>query len=128
MADFAKWCRAIEISAKWEAGSVLGTNLTNRKQVAVDALDDPFTAAVLHFAREAPGGLWEKTPTELLVELQKSTPPEIMGQRWPKHPEQIGTRLRQVSPVLRDHGVEVTFYRSTSHRFIRLSVATSTNR
>jgi hypothetical protein len=124
MADFARWCRAVEIAAGWEKDTVLGAYLANRELAAVDALDDEFTAGVLDLAAGEPQGIWQGIASELLLALERITRREVRGPHWPKGSAQIGTRLRQIAPVLRARGVEVRFLpRSGRRRPIRLESA-----
>ncbi|MEJ5330615.1 MAG: hypothetical protein WHT07_10735 [Desulfobaccales bacterium] len=119
MADFAEWVTAAEPALPWEPGTFLAAYDSNEAQTSEEALEaDPVAMAVLALMKDRE--VWQGTASELLDALEglvrEST---LKSKLWPKAPNALSNRLRQVAPLLRARGVEIERGKS-GVRFIML--------
>ncbi len=123
MADFGRFGEAVGRALGWPDDAFLTLYLENRRDAAKESLEESMVGiALLHFAEL--GGLrdeWRNTPTEMLAELRIDVPRSVLKSlRWPKSGRQFSMELRRIAPLLRAHGIFVTFGRTESERFIAI--------
>ena len=125
MADFAEWVTAAEPALPWEKGAFLKEYNFNRECLVDIALEaDPVGNAVMELMGEY--GEWSGTPTELLKALNKIVPKMLQRRNtWPKRPNTLSNRLKQVAPALRKKSIE--FERSKSGQR-RITISKTTKR
>lgn len=76
---------------------------------------------------------WIGTPSSLLLELEvvaESLKINIRGRYWPKAPNALSRRLKEIIPTLREIGVEIEFLTNqgpTKARLIKISKKSSTS-
>lgn len=106
MADFAEWVTAAEPSLPWEKGVFLREYLSNRESLVDLALEaDPVGTSLMELMKDY--GEWSGTPTDLLLALNKIVPKALQRRNtWPKRPNTLSSRIRQVAPALRRRGIE----------------------
>lgn len=116
MADFARWVTAAEPALGWPQGAFLEAYAANRKEAAEVALDGNAVAnAVLTLVREQ--GRWRGTATDLTSHLRMLYPALTeSAEAFPRQAAAFGAELRRVTPLLRTHGVEVTYLREGKDR------------
>lgn len=102
MADFAKWAVACE-GAYDSNGTFLKAYGENRSN-AVTALlsEDMVASSVLQLALP-----WEGHIGMLLEPLSSLAGEQTKSREWPKSPRGLGSALRRLMPLLRDHGIAV---------------------
>ncbi len=107
MADFAEWVTAAEPVLPWEKGYFLKEYFSNRDSLIDIALEaDPVGTSVMELMKAY--GEWSGTPTDLLRALNKIVPKILQRKNtWPKRPNTLSSRIRQVAPALRRKGIEV---------------------
>lgn len=114
LADFARWGCAIAEALGYEAAEFLeayGQNVQAQNQAALD--ESPLAQAILGFAPQE--GAWEGTASGLLEELNARADQWHVNMRakgWPKAPNVLSRRLREVRPNLLRAGVKVAETRS----------------
>ncbi len=81
---------------------------------------DPLADRVLNLFAETPG--WRGTPSQLLSALNVDDNAEF--RKGYKTARELSSNLRRLVPALRTLGVEVTFGKSGSQRWIRLDRVT----
>jgi hypothetical protein len=107
MADFAEWITAAESALPWEKGAFLKEYQSNRDSLIDIALEaDPVGTTVLEFIKGT--AEWSGTPTDLMAALNKIAPKALQRRNiWPKRPNSLSNKLRQVAPALRKKGIEI---------------------
>lgn len=106
LADFAVWVTAAEPGLGWDDGDFMRAYSDNRREVSRSAFEaDPVATAIATLIATKHTEGWYGTPTELLSALNGCVTDEIrkLGS-WPKSPQQIGTRIDRIAPVLRSKG------------------------
>jgi hypothetical protein len=106
LADFARLGVAVERVLGWPDGSFLAALDESQSGALEDALDaEPIADPVIRHARKWRD--WAGTMTELLAELEAANEELTRRREWPKSAAQLGIRLRQIAPSLREVGVAV---------------------
>lgn len=109
MADFARVLAAVDEVTGWDT---LQSYLEQAADVSAKVLEeDLFAQAVIKMAGAVEE--WTGTATQLLVALDT---PDPAPRKWPKNPSQAGGHLRRIAPVLREHGVDVSYDREGNKR------------
>jgi hypothetical protein len=120
MADFAAASEAIGRGLGWPAGTFLADYEANRREASATQIEDSLVATVLMSdpSRFAP---WTGSPGALHIELTAAVGRRAAASaRWPKSPRWFNDELRRVAPVLRMHGINITFGRTHDGRFITI--------
>jgi len=118
MADFATVLAALDQDGGTDA---LATYIQVTKDTQADvAVGDPLADRVLDLFAESPG--WRGTPSQLLGALNVDDNAEF--RKGYKTARELSSNLRRLVPALRTLGVEVTFGKSGSQRWIRLDRVT----
>lgn len=110
LADFARWGVAISGALGRDDSDFLkayGANVVSQNESALE--ESPVAQAVLGFVEV--GGLWEGTATNLLAALEGEAERLNVSTKmkaWPKAPNVLSRRLREVTPNLRRVGVAVS--------------------
>jgi 5S rRNA maturation endonuclease (ribonuclease M5) len=124
MADFARWGCAIAEAIGYEQKDFLDAYQANIGQQNAEVLEgQPVAAAVMAFMISRKE--WKGSPSELLASLESVAEDEkldVRGKSWPKAPNVLSRRLREVQPNLGDVGIRVEMGISIGHeRGIRIS-------
>lgn len=102
MADFARWCAALERALYWQPGAILEAYDRNRLAVGAASREaNPVARAIMTFVPV--GAEWTGTASELLDGLQERWP----NQRWPANASALAQAVNRAAPLLRLDGVEV---------------------
>jgi hypothetical protein len=113
MADFATWVCAAEPAFGWPGGSFLDAYRRNRSETNSLALGaSPLVQPLLRIAAR---GVWQGTPTELLIALSEESlngPIEEAGS-FPRSPRELSQAIRRLVPNLLQVGITVEFGRTT---------------
>ena len=118
MVDFATVLAALDQDGGTDA---LATYIQVTKDTQADvAVGDPLADRVLNLSAETPG--WRGTPSQLLSALNVDDNAEF--RKGYKTARELSSNLRRLVPALRTLGVEVTFGKSGSQRWIRLDRVT----
>src|SRR5256885_4366942 len=127
MADFARWCVAVEPALNCEAGDFMRAYSNNRLSANDLVLEaSPIAAALISFAEREEQ--WTGTAAELLEELMRLVGDERLRDGWPKSAKQLGGILKRLAPNLRAQGVDVRSGKDaireggTGRRMIRLEL------
>jgi hypothetical protein len=123
MADFAAGGEAIGRALGWPPGTFLADYEANRREASAAQIEDSLIAtALLHDPHRFHA--WNGSPANLHSELTA-----VIGRRaaasarWPKSPRWFNDELRRIAPVLRMHGISITFGRTYGGRFIAIELA-----
>ncbi len=124
MADFARWGCAIAIALGRTSDDFLDAYQRNIRQQNREVLDgQPVAAAVEAFMHER--DRWEGSSSKLLETLEVVAEAEridIRAKAWPKAPNILSRRLREVQPNLAEVGIGVETGISIGHgRGIRIN-------
>lgn len=111
MADFAAWVVAAEAALPWENGDFMAAYCEMREDAIAQSLEFNVVAkTLLQFMEEEDRGNWSGTASELLEELEtRVTEKTLKSRKWPKAPNVLSNRLRQVAPFLRTRGIHISF-------------------
>lgn len=120
MADSAGWVVAAEAACPWAPGSFLAEWDDQRREADEFVIESNALANVVRRWIEIDGKI-EGTATELLELLSNGVDEKILKRpEWPKGPQALGTKLREVAPYLRRLGMEVEFGRGRNRRRITI--------
>lgn len=121
LADFAIWVEACAPALGLNAGEFLDAYDRNKVQINEVALEaDPVAIAILNFVKGLPSGQFEGSPSQLLADLNSTTPEASRKSKyWPMTPNAMGSRIKRVAPLLRGAGFEVDS-RKSGTRTIRI--------
>ena len=118
MIDFARWVTACEPALPWPAGTFEEVYSEGRADRALDSvMFDPFARAVFQFAVNAQ----EITPAQFLTamnyeaKIDQATPPP---RGWPVDPTRLSAKIRRISPLLREVGVDIRSRKSNGIRYL----------
>jgi hypothetical protein len=119
MADFALWAEACT-RAYWPDDTFLEAyrnNLADSVELVLEA--SPVGMAVRTFMTTQ--SEWKGTASELLPLLTALVGEQAAKERsWPKRANDLGGKLRRVTPALRKTGIHVVFERDGHARTIRI--------
>jgi len=124
MADFAAWATAAEPALGLEEGSLIAAYARNRSASTKIALDSSIVALAI-IGLMAARSQWEGTPTDLLKLLTLADEATTRSKAWPKDGKGLSNAIRQVTPNLRNMGIEVEFHRTSTARTITLRRASA---
>lgn len=123
MADFSRWGCAISEAAGYTRQAFLdayNANIDRQNDEAIDA--SPIAKAVIQLLEESDDGFWQGSPETLFHELHKR--PDTINYRgnryWPKSPEIVTKRLKDVQVNLQAVGIRLEIGRNNRGRFIIL--------
>ncbi|MCY2928787.1 MAG: hypothetical protein NTV86_04705 [Planctomycetota bacterium] len=124
MADFVRLGIATEEVLGWPSGSFMDAFRRNREEADHCLLEGvPVGAALLAMLTKYVGAPWEGTAMDLLKELPKHVPDDLLrGPRdWPDSPRGLRGQLDRMSHSLRRIGVECEWLpRRATERLVRL--------
>ncbi len=131
MADFAQWGEAVARSLGHPPGHFVDILFRLRAVQDQAALEEsPVAVAVTRFARDRRE--WCGTATNLMEALcPYVSEHDRRERRWPKSPNALSSRLREIAPALRRVGVEIAKgedTRTKSHRVIRITYRPESSR
>jgi hypothetical protein len=120
MADFARFGEAVGRGLGWPDGAFLSAYLNNRREATASKLEDSPLGTVLLQQLEERGSFdWTMPPAEALYCFTKWVDKKVAASpRWPKTPTALGKEVRLLGPLLREHGLFVTFTRNRHTRQI----------
>jgi hypothetical protein len=123
MADFAQFGEAVGRGLGWPAATFISAYNDNHRESATTALRDSVVAkAVFEVATWSHTRVWTRSPADLLEVLDDAANEKMIASaRWPKTPGMLGNELRRLAPLLRAHGIDVTFSRNHKSRMITLA-------
>jgi len=116
MADFCRWGYAVAEALGFGGQIFLDDykqNISTANEMAVSS--SPLATAILSLMKDLP--IWEGTASNLMEELERIAAVErinIRSRGWPKGPNAITGRLREIKSNLEDIGIKYTEFRSTS--------------
>ena len=112
MIDFVKWAEAACQALGAPPGTFESVYIANRSSAIEEAIDaDPLATAILDLVNKK--GQFEGTATELLSALASYAPPTQHERNWPRDATRLSGHLRRLPPLLRQHGIEITYRRTT---------------
>ncbi len=123
MADFGRFGEAVGRALGWPDDTFLSLYRENRREAARESLEESIVALVLLNTAELDGFReeWKSSPSEMLAELRAEVPRSVLkSPQWPKNSQRFGIELRRIAPLLRTHGIIVTFGRSETERYISI--------
>jgi hypothetical protein len=124
MADFAAWIVAAESDESalpWQPGAFLAAYTTNQDTANDLTLEASPVAQAVRDLKPNRGAAWLGSATELLADLEATTPEAIRRQQsWPKDGRRLRGILDRLAPNLRAAGVGVTFGRTGRKRLIKI--------
>jgi hypothetical protein len=128
LADFAEWGYAIAEALGIGGGRFLEAYMRNVGRQGEEAVrGSPVAEAVLELMRDM--DLWEGTPSQLLAELEESVAQKLRintkARSWPRAPNVLTRRLRELSGHLEGFGIHVELQRERDRRLIRLAKVSS---
>jgi len=105
MADSAQWVTAAEDALPWKNGSFMEAYMKNQSSLVDIALEsDPVSSSIFRLMDGKSD--WSGTPSELLEALNVITDPSIRRFKvWPKQPNILSNRLRQMGDSLKKKGI-----------------------
>jgi hypothetical protein len=120
MADFARFGEAIGRGLGWPDGTFLSDYLNNRREATASKLEEsPLGTMLLQQLEERGSFDWTMPPTEALYCFTKWVDKKVAASpRWPKTPTALGKEVRLLAPLLREHGLFVTFGKNRESRLI----------
>jgi hypothetical protein len=124
MADFARFGEAAGRGLGWPEGSFVDAYRNNRRSATLSKLDEsPVGTAILNLLdRYGPSFDWVMPPAEVLEVCAEAVDKEATASaRWPKTTIALGIELRRIAPLLREHGLFVSFSRNNRTRAIRIT-------
>ena len=105
MADFAKFVTAAEPALGWSDGAFMDVYIRNRdlgREIVLES--DSVAQAILNWNLNS----WFGTATELLVELEGHTLPNVVrSPYWPKSASALSNKLNRLLPALREKGFDI---------------------
>jgi hypothetical protein len=104
----ARWAAAAKQALGLPDGAVIDAYLASKEEAEDVDAEDPFAAALLAWI--GPGCSWKDTAKDLLTALTEDTfegkkPPGY----WPETPRGMRGQIDRLMPMLRAHGLKVTF-------------------
>lgn len=122
MLDFVQWLAATEAAHGAPAGVYQQEYSEALRHGQLDSLqENELAAAVLNFAEELQGIIWQGTPEELLNELNcRASKGTLRSKDWPLNPISLSKRLAVLEAGLRSQGITITFTRGKK-RTIRIA-------
>ncbi len=123
MADFSRWGCAIAEAAGYKQQDFLdayNANIARQNDEAIDA--SPIAKAVIRLLEESEDGIWQGSPETLFTTLNKKAENiSWSGNKlWPKSPEHVTRRLKDVQVNLQNIGIRFETGRTGRGRFIIL--------
>ena len=116
MADFALWASAAEEGFGFNKGLFIDAYMGNREtsnELVIEA--SPVAQTICTLVEKEK--LWTGSAKELLTELNSIADEKTQHQRtWPRQPNLLSARLRNLGPNLRAAGVEVEFGNREGHK------------
>ena len=121
MADFALFATAAEPALAWPDGAFMEAYRANRAAAVEAIIEASLLAPAIRNLAEAEKR-FDGTATELLLLLEEKYKPDEVsfGEQWPADAARLGEALRQISPALREVGIEVTRARTAEKRRITI--------
>ena len=105
MADFARFVTAAESAFGWSDGAFMDAYKNNRdlgREIVLES--DSVALALLKWNPES----WDGTATELLGELGKHAPDDVVrSQFWPKSASALSNKLQRLRPAFREKGFNI---------------------
>jgi hypothetical protein len=124
MADFAIWITACE-GALWPKGAFLAAYAANVTEAVETVLEADQIAPIVRKYMEG-NVLFEGTASDLLKALNKVvSEDEQKAKGWPKRANTLSRTLRRIAPPLRKAGIDITFERDSSRKWIVITSANS---
>jgi hypothetical protein len=116
MADAVEWVTAAEGAFGWDSGSFLRAFKENQRDaVAVSIETDSVASAIILLLEDH--SAWEGTSATLLAVLNARVNQEVQKSKaWPTSPRALAGRVRRLSPVLRQAGIDVQYSREPGSR------------
>lgn len=124
MADFSRWGCAIAQAAGYEQKEFLDAYESNVALQNGEALEaSPLAKAVIRLLDETEDGIWQGSPETLFHTLNKraDTIDFKSNPFWPKSPEVVTKRLKDVQVNLENVGIKFEVGRKSIGRFIFLT-------
>jgi hypothetical protein len=123
MADFSRWVVACSHRMPVSGEDMMDAYMENRRDaVAVSIEGSPVASAVQTFMRDRRE--WDGAASELMEELARCVADDIRRlKHWPRDPRNMANKVRRVSPVLRQAGIEVRFFRHGKERTRLISIS-----
>lgn len=108
MADFARWCAAVETGFGFAPGAFMDAYRMNRRDAVSIVLESSVVGGPVQALVHA-RGQWQGTASDLLQLMNSLFPDERARHRldWPKTPRTMADALRRIAPALRSIGIEV---------------------
>ena len=105
MADFARFVTAAEPALGWSDSAFMDAYIRNRdlgREIVLES--DSVAQAILNWNLNS----WFGTATELLVELEGHTLPNVVrSPYWPKSASALSNKLNRLLPALREKGFDI---------------------
>jgi hypothetical protein len=120
MADFARFGEAAGRGLGWPDGTFLSAYLNNRREATASKLEEsPLATVLLQQLEQHREFDWTMPPAEALYCFTKWVEKKVAASpRWPKTPTALGKELRWLAPLLREHGLFVTFGKNRQGRLM----------
>ncbi|MCB9932995.1 MAG: hypothetical protein H6841_06190 [Planctomycetes bacterium] len=122
MADFARFARRVGRAAGWPDGSVSENMSANVTKMLESVAEGNAVASGILLLCETQAS--QELPAEALDAMLRSVLPEWRHKELPGSPAHLSRALKEVMPLLRQHGVEVTWTRTAQARKIHLRKVT----
>ncbi len=122
MADFCEWGCAIAIALGHNEEKFLSAVANNTKKQNREAIDASDVATVVIALMET-GNYWDGTPSELLADLKKvaeKSQIDTKARSWPKRPETLTRRLKEVKTNLEAEGITFVRDRTGKRRWVEI--------
>jgi hypothetical protein len=112
MIDFVKWAEAGWQALGVQPGTFESAYIANRSSAIEEAIDaDQIATAIVDLVNKK--GEFVGTATELKSELEIYVPLTHRERNWPRDATRLSSHLRRLPPLLRQHGIEITYRRTT---------------
>jgi hypothetical protein len=117
--SFCRWLAALEPAMGLSTGRLQKAYSDNLNEATLENIQDSALAVtVLDFARALSAPKWSGTSTQLLAQLNKTSPLQTIRRQaeWPQNPIQLSKRLKLVAPMLQSQGIEIDFSHGTQRQ------------
>jgi putative DNA primase/helicase len=112
MIDFVRWAEAGWQALGAQPGIFGCAYIANRSNAIEEAIDaDLVAGAIVDLVNKQ--GQFVGTATKLLSDLEIYAPQTHRERNWPRDATRLSSHLRRLPPLLRQHGIEITYHRTT---------------
>jgi hypothetical protein len=128
MADFHEWVAAAEPAMTRVKGRLLKAIIKNRRNMSRSSVENDVLGAALQDFLKKHDGIWKGTHKDLLNQLVSESGDKDSEQRmlkdeqWPKGPNKLSARLKELAPALRNLGIEYSHVMNRGRKLLTITM------